>query len=160
MVLEALPILRAVKKAVGRKKNVRIFITAPGGKEFNGAYAETLAREARHVVIIAGHYEGIDARVKEALSTEEISIGPYILTGGELPALVMVDAVARHVPGVLGKAASLEDARVASGEVYTRPESFVFNKKTYVVPEVLRSGHHENIESWRKERSGARKNGR
>lgn len=151
MVLTAEPILRAWDKAVGRKrdqKKVKTFIMSPRGKTFDARKAQKIAQTYEHVVLISGRYEGIDSRVKKALKAEEISIGEYVLTGGELPALVILDAVARHVPGVLGENESLEEKRVTSGEMYTRPESFQYKKKTFRVPKVLLSGNHKQIEEW------------
>ncbi len=104
---------------------------------------------------MCGHYEGIDARLPKILrdmgfAVEEISIGPYVLTGGELPALAVIDAVARKIKGVLGKHDSLEEKRLGVGvPMYTRPEKFKYRKKTYSVPEILLSGHHAQIEKWR-----------
>lgn len=149
MVLEAIPVLKAVDKAVGRKKNVKIIFLSPGGKEFSNMYAEKLTKKYKHVVIIAGRYEGIDARVIKALKAEEVSIGDYILTGGELPSMVMIDVISRRIPGVLGNIESVEERRVSSNEVYTRPESFKYKGKEYKVPEVLLSGHHKDIEEWK-----------
>lgn len=152
MVLAAEPIIRAAKKAIGRKQKVKVILCAAQGKQFDTAYAKRLAGTYKHVVIIAGHYEGIDARVKKALGAEEVSIGPFVLTGGEVPALAIVDATARYVPGVLGNDASREDTRTASPEVYTRPEAFTDRGRTYRVPEVLLSGDHKKIEEYRKSR--------
>lgn len=151
MVLTAEPILRAWDKAVGRKKNqkrVKTFIMSPRGSVFNSNKAKKLAHNYEHIVLISGRYEGIDHRVKKALRAEEISIGDYVLTGGELPALVILDAVARHIPGVLGESDSLEEKRTTSGEMYTRPDSFQYKKKTFRVPKVLLSGNHSQIEKW------------
>lgn len=150
MVMHAEPILRAVKKAVGRKKNVKVLITSPRGKTFDQKYAKRLAKEYKHAVIIAGRYEGIDARVKKVLKAEEISVGDYVLTGGELPALTIIDATARQVPGVLGAHDSLEEKRAASGELYTRPADLVWGKKKLSVPPLLLSGNHADIETWRR----------
>ena len=150
MVMLAEPILRAAKKIIGRKKNVKVFITSPRGKEFTNRKAITLAKKYKDIIIIAGHYEGIDERVRKALKAQNISIGSFVLSGGELPALVMVDAIARQLPGVLGNAASLEDERDENGEVYTRPEVITFGGKNYKVPKVLLSGDHKKIEAWRK----------
>ena len=152
MVLQAEPILRAVRRAVGKKRGVKICILSPRGGLFDNARARILARRYRHIIFIAGHYEGIDARVKKALHAEELSIGPYVLTGGELPAMAIIDAVARQLPGVLGKDESREELRIASGEVYTRPESFSWSGKTYRVPAVLRCGDHKKIEAWKRTR--------
>lgn len=151
MVLTAEPILRAWDKAVGRKKKqkrVKTFIMSPRGNTFDSSKAKKIAQTYDHVVLISGRYEGIDHRVKKALRAEEISIGDYTLTGGELPALVILDAVSRHIPGVLGDSESLEEKRATSGEMYTRPESLQYKKKTFRVPKVLLSGDHKQIENW------------
>lgn len=152
MVMQAGPILKAWEKAVGRKKDqkkIKTLIMSPRGKKFDTAMAKKLASKFDHVVMISGRYEGIDSRVKKILKAEEVSIGDYVLTGGELPALVIVDSVARQVPGVLGAYDSLEEERVSSGEMYTRPESFVYKGKQYKVPAVYLSGHHKKIEEKR-----------
>ena len=157
MVMAAEPILKAWQKAVGRKQNqkkVKTLITAARGKKFDQAMAKKLAKQYDHVVIISGRYEGIDSRVQKVLKAEYVSVGDYILTGGELPALTMLDAISRHVPGVLGTAESLEDDRATNGEAYTRPETITYKKKQYTVPPVFLSGNHKDIEAWR---SGQRK---
>ncbi len=151
MVMKAEPILRAAEKAVGRKKGkVKYLIMSPRGKMFTQDMAKKLAKES-DVVLISGRYEGIDARVKKILKAEEVSVGEYVLTGGELPALTIIDAVARHIPGVLGTHESLEDERNAAGELYTRPDVLTWKKKNYKVPEVLKSGDHAKLEIWRTE---------
>lgn len=161
MVLKALPVLRAIESALTRKSDTAhpkqqtsILITSPSGTQFTNAYAETCSKEYSDIIIVAGRYEGIDTRVKQVLEkkydVEEVSIGEYVLTGGELPALVIVDAIARRLPGVLGNNESLEEARTASSEMYTRPEKFEWGGEEYSVPEVLRSGNHAEIEKWRK----------
>lgn len=126
----------------------RIILTSPQGERFTQAVAQRLARET-HLVILCGHYEGIDERVREGLATEELSIGDYVLTGGELPAMVIVDAVARFVPGVVGDAQSVEADSFAEGLLdyphYTRPAEFRGMK----VPGVLLSGDHDAIRRWR-----------
>ncbi|GMQ95392.1 MAG: tRNA (guanosine(37)-N1)-methyltransferase TrmD [Patescibacteria group bacterium] len=149
MVMQAGPILRAVKKARGRKKNVKIVILSPSGKQFTNIYAKTLSKKHKDIILISGRYEGIDARVKKILRAEEISIGPFVLTGGEVPAMAVVDAVARQIPGVLGREASLEEKRIASSEMYTRPEVIAYRGKNYRAPKVLLSGDHKEIEGWR-----------
>src|SRR5690606_32779598 len=98
-------------------------------------------------------YEGIDARVKKILRAQEVSVGEYVLTGGELPAMIVVDVMARRIPGVLGKAESIEEKRIASHEVYTRPPQFLFDKKKYDVPKILLSGDNKKIDEWRSQRS-------
>ncbi len=102
--------------------------------------------------MIAGRYEGVDTRVKKILKAEELSIGHYILTGGEVPAMVVVDAISRQITGVLGHDESLEEKRVSSSEMYTRPEVIKYKDKNYKVPKVLISGNHKKINEWRKGR--------
>jgi len=153
MVMQAEPILKAWQKAVGRKrdqKKVKTLITSVRGKQFDQKMAKDLARKYDHVVIIAGRYEGIDSRVQKALKAEYVSVGDYILTGGELPALTIVDSTARQVPGVLGTAESLEDDRATTGETYTRPESIAWKGKKHRVPPVFLGGNHKEIENRRK----------
>ncbi len=152
MVMTAEPILRAWEKAVGKKKDqkkVKTLIMAPRGQKFDTAMAKKLAEKYDHLVIISGRYEGIDSRVQKALKADEVSVGDYVLTGGELPALTILDSVARQVPGVLGTFESLEEERVSSGEMYTRPETFEYKKKKLKVPPVYLSGNHKNIENKR-----------
>lgn len=150
MVMKAEPILKAWEKAVGRKKGkVKTLIMSPRGAKFDQAMAKELAGKYEHVVLISGRYEGIDARVKNILKAEEVSVGDYVLTGGELPALTIIDAVAREIPGVLGTYESLEDQRVSSGEMYTRPETLVFKKKEHKVPDIFLKGNHSEIEKRR-----------
>lgn len=151
MVMEATPVLAAAKKAIGKKdrKKVKVVIMAPRGTQFTNELARSWAKKYDHVVLIAGRYEGIDARVKKILRAEEISIGPYVVTGGELPALIVADAVARQVPGVLGKEESREEDRVSSGEMYTRPETLEYEGKKYRVPKVLLSGDPKKIDAWK-----------
>ncbi len=154
MVMHAEPILRAWEKAVGRKrdkKKVKTFIMSPRGTVFTTAMAKDLAKKYDHLVLISGRYEGIDSRVKKILKAEEVSVGDYVLTGGELPALSIIDCVSRQVPGVLGTFESLEESRVSSGQMYTRPEVLVHKGKKYAVPPVLLGGNHAQIEVWKKE---------
>lgn len=152
MVMAAEPVLKAWDKAVGRKKDqskVKTLIMSPRGKQFTNKLAKEFAKKYDHVVLISGRYEGIDGRVKTALKAEEISVGDYILTGGELPALSIIDATARQIPGVLGDFDSLEDDRITTGECYTRPEVLEYKKKKFKVPQVLLDGNHKNIDAWR-----------
>ncbi len=151
MVMYALPVLKAAEKAVGKKdpKKVKVLIMSPRGKVFDQAYAKKLSEKYTDLVLISGRYEGIDSRVKKILKAEEVSVGEYVLTGGELPALTIIDAVSRNVPGVLGTFESLEDERVSTGEMYTRPETLEYKKKKYKVPPVLLGGNHAEIEKWR-----------
>ncbi|MBI5004757.1 MAG: tRNA (guanosine(37)-N1)-methyltransferase TrmD [Candidatus Lloydbacteria bacterium] len=152
MVMQTEPILKAVKKALGNKKGkkVKIIMLSPNGKQFTNKTALSFSKKYTDIIFIAGRYEGIDARAKKILKAEEWSSGPYIVTGGELPALVMVDAITRQISGVLGEDLSVEEKRIAGKEVYTRPETFVYAGKKYSVPKVLRSGHHEKIDQFRK----------
>lgn len=149
MVMYAEPILHAVAKARGKKRNVKILILSPNKTEFTNAAARGYAKKYKHIILISGRYEGIDARVKKILRAEEVSVGPYILTGGELPAMTIIDAVTRQISGVLGKEDSREEERVASGEMYTRPETLCHGGKNYKVPKVLLSGDHKKIDNWR-----------
>lgn len=151
MVLEAESVLKAVYKALGKKKRkeVKIIFFEPGGTQFDTAYADKISTQYRHVILICGRYEGVDARVKKILRAETVTIGPYILTGGELPALVVTDAIARRIKGVLGNDESIEEQRVASHDVYTRPEVLSWKGKKYPVPKVLLSGNHKEIEAWK-----------
>lgn len=143
------PILRAVEKAKGKKHATIVFLS-PNGEPFNAALAQKWARGGKDLILIAGHYEGVDARVPKILRAKRVSLGPYVVTGGELPALTIIDAVSRFVPGVLGNPASVEETRLASPHVYTRPPALTWKKKTYRVPPVLLSGNHAAIARWRK----------
>ncbi len=152
MVMYAEPILKAWEKAVGKKKDqakVKTLIMSPRGTVFTQDLAKEYAKKYNHLVLISGRYEGIDARVLEILGAEEISVGDYILTGGELPALTIIDATARQIEGVLGTFESLEDERATTGETYTRPEVLKYKKKEYAVPKVLMEGNHKEIEKYR-----------
>ena len=150
MVLEVAPVVRAAQKAIGRKKDVLVIFFSPSGVQFTNILARTYIKKHKHIVFICGHYEGVDARVKKILKAKEISVGPYVLTGGELPATLVIDVMARHIPGVLGTYESLEEERVSNKDVYTRPEVFEYKGKKYRVPKVLLSGHHKNIEKWKR----------
>jgi tRNA (guanine37-N1)-methyltransferase len=151
MVLEPDAVLRAAQKAIGTKKHLEVIFFSTNGAQFDEPMAQRLAKK-KNIVFICGHYEGVDARVGDILKAKLITIGPYVLTGGELPAAIMIDAISRHIPGVLGKQESLEGSRISSPDVYTRPEVFVWKGKKYHVPEVLLSGHHAKIEEWKKTR--------
>lgn len=154
MVIQAEPVIRAVEAALKRKKTgeYKIIFLSPGGKQFTNEYAAKVASKFKHIVIVCGRYEGIDARVKKVFKMEDISVGPFVLTGGELPAMLVIDVVARQVKGVLGNFDSVEERRVAASEVYTRPEVFKYKGKTYRVPKVLLSGHKAKIEEWKKKK--------
>ncbi|MDD2934988.1 MAG: tRNA (guanosine(37)-N1)-methyltransferase TrmD [Candidatus Pacebacteria bacterium] len=153
MVIKAEPVIKAIKKAKGKDTKSKIIFLSPSGKQFDNLYAKKIAKGYKNIIIIAGHYEGIDARVKKIFKTEDITVGPYVLTGGELPAMLMVDVITRQIEGVLGDIQSLEENRNASPEVYTRPESFKYKNKNYKVPKVLLSGNHKEIEEWRKSKN-------
>ncbi len=155
MVMRAEPILQAVEavqKKLKNKKSVKlkVILFSPAGKKFDTSYAKVSAKKYTDIVLISGRYEGIDARVQKILKAEEISIGDYVLTGGELPAMVLIDSISRQVKSVLGKYESLEEERVSSSEVYTRPEILKYKNKNYRVPKVLLSGNHAKIEEWKK----------
>lgn len=151
MVLEAESVLRAVSQAIGKKdrKKVKVIFFEPKGKQFDTYYAEKISKQYKHVVFICGRYEGIDARVKKILRAEAITIGPYTVTGGELPAMVLLDAITRRIEGVLGNSDSVEERRVATSDVYTRPEVLKWKGKNYKVPKVLLSGNHKEITAWK-----------
>jgi tRNA (guanine37-N1)-methyltransferase len=158
MILRAEPIIKTVESILKKltanssklKANVKIINFVPSGKKFTNDYAKTTAQKYTDIILICGRYEGIDARVDKILKTEKISIGDYVLTGGELPAMVVIDCMARQVPGVLGKFESLEEERISSSEFYTRPEILEHKGKKYRVPKVLLSGDHKKIEEWKK----------
>jgi tRNA (guanine37-N1)-methyltransferase len=150
MIMKAEPILRAFKKAKGRKKKVKTIIFSPQGKEFTNRKAKLLQKNYKDIILILGRYEGLDARIKKITKGEELSVGPYILTGGELPAMILIDAVSRQIKGVLGNIESVEEKRESSRDIYTRPEVISHNGKKYKVPKVLLSGHHKNILEWKK----------
>jgi len=152
MVIEALPVIKAIAKAVGKKstkKKVKIIWFVPSGKQFDTTYAKAAATKYTDIVMICGRYEGIDSRVKKAFKVEEISVGPFVLTGGELPAMILIDTISRQIKGVLGDHASLEESRIASPDVYTRPEVVEYKGRKYRVPKVLLSGNHKLIDEWR-----------
>lgn len=151
MVLSAEPILRAHKLAKGRKKKTLTILLSPRGEQFTNTLARKWQESYTDIIFICGHYEGIDARVEEILNPVKISVGPFVLTGGELPALMIADSVARFVPGMLGNEDSLEETRFATDQVYTRPEKLKWGRKIYQVPDVLLSGDHKKIEEWRKD---------
>src|SRR3989338_4272893 len=149
MVIQAEPVIRAIASIQAKKSKI-IWLT-PNGKQFTNQTARKFANKKQDLIIICGRYEGIDALVKFVFGgkVEEISVGPFVLTGGELPAMVIIDADRKSVPGVLGDENSLEENRIASPDVYTRPEVFKYKGKNYRVPKILLSGHHQKIEKWR-----------
>jgi tRNA (guanine37-N1)-methyltransferase len=164
MVMTPEPILRAYSKlkmtasakATARQGKIKVVMLSPSGKMFTNAMAAKRAKQYSDIVFICGRYEGVDDRVRKILKADEISVGDFVLTGGELPALVMTDAICRQIPGVLGDHASVEENRTASPRVFTRPEILEFPRSTktvkgkkYKVPPVLISGDHKKIEQWR-----------
>src|SRR3984885_2161690 len=153
MLMMPQPLFDAVKAIKGRRK-VRVIYTSPSGKPFTQFHAKRLTK-IKNLIIICGHYEGIDERIREHLVDEEISIGDYVLTGGEIPAMVLIDAVTRLVPGVLGKEESLLhesfEGNLLEGPQYTRPADF----RGKTVPSVLLSGNHKAIEVWRNSQARA-----
>ncbi len=149
MVIEALPVIKAIAKAKG-KKNAKVIWFTPSGKQFDTKSAKNAAAKHKDIILICGRYEGIDARVKKAFKVEEVSVGPYVLTGGELPAMILIDSISRQIAGVLGDIQSLEESRIASPDVYTRPEVLEYKGKKYRVPQVLLSGNHKLIDEWRR----------
>lgn len=158
MVIRALPVIKAIEKAkrAAGKSPAKIIFLSPSGVQFTNTYAAATAKKYKHIIIVCGRYEGIDARIKKAFKMEDVSIGPFVLTGGELPAMLMLDVIARRVPGVLGSLDSLEESRVASPDVYTRPEFFDYKGKTFRVPKILLSGDHKKIDEWRGKRAGSK----
>jgi len=159
MVMQIEPLARALSsvipaKAGIQKSRTKIILFSAAGKQFDARQAAQWAEKYEQIVMIAGRYEGVDSRIKKLYKVQEISIGSYVLTGGELPAMVVADAVSRHIPGVLGNEESLEERRHGvGGAVYTRPEIFAWHGKKYRVPKILLSGDHRKIEQWRKNKS-------
>jgi tRNA (guanine37-N1)-methyltransferase len=154
MVMWVDPIITCVEKIqkkIEKKKSVKVLIVMfnPGGDMFTNTLAKSSAKKYTDIIFICGRYEGIDARVKKILKAKEWSIGEYVLTGGELPAMVCIDAITRQIQGVLHDNDSLEENRIASHEIYARPEVFEHNGKKYRVPKVLLSGNHKEIDAWR-----------
>ena len=157
MVMKAEPVLRALEEIrrpyEQRGETVRIMLPSPQGRPFTQTYAHELAADSRRLIILCGHYEGIDERVRLAVGPEEVSVGDYVLTGGELPALILIDAACRLVPGVLGDPTSIVEESFAEPLLeyphYTRPADV----RGLGVPEVLLSGHHEAIRRWRRKES-------
>lgn len=162
MVIQAEPVFKSYgyladhikrsKPETAEYKKPRVIYVTPQGSVFNQHMAEDFAAE-EDLIFLCGHYEGIDERVLEMIVTDHVSIGDYVLTGGELPAMVMIDAIARLIPGVLNNDVSSEFESLHDNLLeypqYTRPETFMGSK----VPEVLLSGHHANIEAWRRQQS-------
>ena len=176
MVIEALPVIRAIEAALkeGKKQKrkkgihtsyfiphtskprIKVIFFSPAGKQFTNSMAESF-KKYTNIIFVCGRYEGIDARVKKAFPMFDISVGPYVLTSGELPAMIMIDTITRRIPGVLGDNLSIEEERIASPDVYTRPEVIEFKGKKYRVPKILLSGHHAKMEQWKKLKINKRK---
>lgn len=157
MVMTPEPILRAFSKLKMKGKKTKVIMLSPSGKLFTNTMAREFAKKYSDIVFVCGRYEGVDDRVRKILKADEVSIGDFVLTGGELPALVITDATVRQIPGVLGKGESIEESRIASPRVYTRPEVLEWPKSTkavkgknHKVPKVLLSGDHKKIDEWRK----------
>jgi tRNA (guanine37-N1)-methyltransferase len=153
MVMKPDPIFKAVEGVAARDSTkARVILLTPQGRLLNHNVAGELSQESR-LLLVCGHYEGVDERVREHLVEDEISIGDYVLSGGELPAMIVIEAVARRLPGVLGSEASLTEESHAQGLLeypqYTRPPEF----RGWTVPEVLLSGHHAQIAEWRRRQS-------
>lgn len=164
MVMSAMPVVWAVQQAgrtprsprggVGKTKKSKTIIIwfSPSAKQFTNKDADALLKYDE-IILVCGRYEGIDERARKILKTlapvKEFAVGEAVYTGGEVPALAIVDAVTRRIPGVLGKDASVEERRIASSAVYTRPETIEYKKKKYRVPKILQTGHHAKIDAWR-----------
>ena len=155
MVLMCAPVFAAVEDVVGADPSAQLVLLCPQGERFDHETALEISRLPR-LVLLAGHYEGFDERIKLGLSPREISIGDYVLSGGEVPAMVIIDAIARLIPGVLGDPEAAQKDSHASGLLeyphYTRPPEF----RGWEVPEVLRSGNHAEIEKWRRQQAEER----
>ena len=154
MVLKPEPIFRAIDALRREEGPSRIILTSPQGRRFSQDLAAEFSCDTRRLVFICGHYEGVDERVREGLAVEEVSIGDYVITGGELAAMVMIDASARLVSGVLGEPDSLREESFSFWELleypqYTRPEEF----RGMRVPSVLTSGNHRAIAAWRRQQA-------
>lgn len=149
MVMLCEPLFKAIESVVD--KDAKVYYMSPRGQVFNQSLAKNMSKE-QHIVLICGHYEGIDQRVIDYFKIEELSIGDYVLTGGELPAMVVIDTVARLIPNVI-TSDSLDSESFTNGlleyDQYTRPEVF----RDMRVPEILMSGHHANIKKWREQNS-------
>ena len=153
MLMKAEPLFKAVERVTALDSpEGRVILLTPQGRLLNHDVAAELSQEPR-LILVCGHYEGVDERVREHLVDDEISIGDYVLSGGELPAMVVIEAVARRLPGVLGSETSLAEETHAQGLLeypqYTRPAEF----RGWTVPEVLLSGHHAQIAEWRRRQS-------
>lgn len=171
MVFKVEPLVKAVQSILSKsqranrpfdglrtgKSQTGIILFSPAGKQFTNKIAADFSKKYDRIILVCGRYEGIDERIKRVFHdlgfvVQELSIGPYVLTGGELPAMILIDSISRQIPRVLGKNESIEEKRFGAGlSTYTRPEIFIYKNKKYKVPEVLLSGDHKRIEEWRKE---------
>jgi tRNA (guanine37-N1)-methyltransferase len=159
MVMIADPIIRAWESAMKKSKKggkIKTIIFSPSEKKLDTTFAKKSAKKYTDLILICGRYEGIDARVKKITKAEDLSIGDYVLTGGEIPAMIVIDTVSRQIEGVLGKIESLEENRISSSEMYTRPEVYEYlpkvgsgKAKKYKVPKVFISGDHKKIEEYK-----------
>lgn len=154
MVMDAIPLIKSLEaahKKIAKRKNVKVKIVyfTPGGKQFDNVLGRQYSKKYTDLILVCGRYEGIDERVKKIFKGIDISVGPFVLTGGEIPAMIVIDAISRQIPGVLGNIESLEEDRVASSKVYTRPEVLTYKGKKYSVPKVLLEGNHKKISEWR-----------
>lgn len=151
MVMRAEPVIKAVESILKKTKGKVLVINfVPNAPKFTTEGAKKFSKKYTDIIMIAGRYEGIDARVDKILKTKKLSIGDYVLTGGEIPAMILIDSISRQIEGVLGNYDSREEERVSSSEVYTRPEILIHKGKKYKVPKVLLSGDHKKIEEWKK----------
>lgn len=153
MVLKPEPLFRAVTSLCTRTtESPEVILLSPQGQPYTQQKAVELSQK-KHLILLCGHYAGFDERIRNHLATQEISIGDYVLTGGELPAMILIDSISRQIPGVLGNQASAATDSFADGLLeypqYTRPSTY----QGHQVPDVLLSGHHERIEQWRRKQS-------
>ncbi len=153
MVMTPQPIIDCYNSIIGDGKDTLTVYMSPAGKVFNQKKAISISKKYKRVIILCGHYEGVDQRAIDAIIDEEISVGDYVLTGGEIPAAILADAVSRLVPGVLPDKVCHEDESIESGLLeypqYTKPRVY----DGMEVPQILIGGHHANIEKWRREKS-------
>ncbi len=162
MVIKAEPVALAIESALKfaqKQKDFKsslIVFLSPTGTQFTNTEALKMSKKFTDIIFVCGRYEGVDARVKKIFKVKEYSVGPFVLTGGELPAMIMIDSISRQIEGVLGKFNSREESRASSSDVYTRPEILEYNGKKYKVPKVLLSGNHKEIDDWREGMAGVK----
>jgi len=150
MVLEGPSVIRAVEAAIkAAKSKYKIVWLSPKGRQFDTVYAKRVSKVYKNIIIICGRYEGVDERVRKIFKAERVTVGPFVVTGGELPAMIVIDCVSRQIKGVLGNYCSREEERINSMHVYTRPEVIVWKGKRYRVPKILLEGNHSKIDQWR-----------